>query len=157
MIVRDGRRNESANTPAPANVAGVYAINTISLVTQMDVAPVERRYLSPQEPTPAHNAPVAKGKYQRPLGDDEALWAALRRTRGNVTHAAELLGRERSGVRKSVLLRQRRGVVPPDVAWLLAHPQRRPTTPKGTHFRSPETRALISIRMREHFARKRAA
>lgn len=49
MIVRDGRRNVSANTPAPAHIDSVRAVNTIALAAEAYVSPVERRYLTPEE------------------------------------------------------------------------------------------------------------
>lgn len=163
MIVRTGNRTATDLGPGPAHVNGVYAINTIALVSAVSVSPVERRYLSREElaainedePAP----PVAPGKHKklRPLRDDDRLWDGLRQARGNVTYAAALMGRSRATIRQNLIVRQQRGVVPPDVAWLLAHPKRRPTTPAGTHSHSPATRALIAVRMREHFARKRAA
>lgn len=181
MIVRTGNRSSTDLGPAPANVSGLYAINTIALVSEVSVSPVERRYLSREELAAIHEAdarldlpPVptitpaerreATVKARKRGGDSaaaaryaercDAVWDALRASAGNVTAAAVLLGRDRSRVRYAIL----RKTPPADVAALLAAPARRKSGwASGDHRHTPETRALIAIRVREYHARKRAA
>lgn len=184
MIVRGGNRTVTDLGPAPARIAGIYAVNTIATAPETHVAPVERRYLSREElariheddalldpqpvpvnitlpvkvrapkpvPTPNHQllAEAAAARAARA----EAVWEALRSSGGNVAGAAALLGKDRSRVRYAIHTH----TPPADVVELLAHPARGNLGwAVGNHSHTTEARALISLRLREYHARKRAA
>lgn len=163
MMIRDGRRTPSTfdlrlRDNPPGTVESRYlSADELAAVRAVEPEPVLPPY-RPERPHRERKPRPSRATGERPMRlrrDDAPLWAALREHGGNVAATSETLGRSRSTVRSNLRYRAASGDIPLDVQALLAKPARRHIGFTGTH--SPETRALISIRMREYHQRRKAA
>lgn len=176
MIVRDARRQVVDLGPAPAHIDSVRAVETIALRAELLVSPVTRRSATADElarldgePERAVTMPearrtpeqvaesrrrggemTAQKRRDKRLVPDYEIIRALREANGIRRDGARIVKMRTAAYNWRVRSLLARDEIPVDVREMMRPGGHRPGVPH-----TPETRALIAVRLKEAWAAKR--